>query len=924
MCETSCPCSRSGSAKHQGGAKIKRKLTGAQQKKAKDLALQTELRDILLVKKRIEVEKPPVGYNPWANEDAATQAAEPERVRLEGEAPDEDDADKSRGGKRGSKAAKPAVLTSALLSNIKTFDALPLSDPTKRGLVAAGFTHLTRIQRGTLPHALAGRDVMGSARTGSGKTLAYLLPVLESLYLSQFKRKYDGLGALIIAPTRELAIQIYDVMRKVGRFHDFSAGLAIGGKDAESEKKVIGSINILVATPGRLLHHMDETFHFDASNLRILVLDEADRILDMGFASALDGILANLPAERQTLLFSATRTNEALENLAKLNLRRPEIVGVHDRDDNATPRSLTQHYMVLNAGDKLNTLWSFIKTHLWKKTIVFLATTKEVRFVFESFCHIRPGVPLLHMHGRMKQSQRMRVFEEFCNQSRAVMFCTDVAARGLDFPDVDWVVQHDCPESVEDYIHRVGRTARFTRKGHALCFLQEHERALVAKLRAAKVDVKEVRRDARRMDYNVGSIISGFLAEDTELKFLAQKAFVSYIRHVHMAQDKDIFSVREVDGPALAASMGLPGLPTIKSLKGSRSAVKNLPHKVREMLEQQQAQQQAAKADAKRRAADQAAGAVRKASEVEKLLRRQNRTVLDESRLKMRAGGDDEEDDDGFMTVTKRGHSYEDVAATADAAAAKAERRRLETLRRVNVVEEDDGTREAADDDLVRLAEEAGSSDDDDDDDDDDADAGVGSGSGDEEDAVVRADRERTARKAAKRAAKRRQIEDRLRKAMLTEGLQVATLEEAIRAGLDAGFVAELRAMVKEHDPADKARQRDRVRERREKAKAALREANRLRGRGGEDGEEYAVTLASASDEGSDVSGSGSGSGSDNDDDEEEESDLEPTSKRGRLAVQRRRHSSDDDDSDDDDDDDDGESDGGRAEINLNEESDSD
>ncbi len=874
------------------GKPAKQKLTGAQKRRQNLLERQQLGREIAEIKQRIAIERPPRGYNPWAAEDASTQAAEPERVVLDSE-PDAAAAAAAAAAKKKVTVPKPppgsAGLTSALLSNLKSFEELPISSRSKRGLADSRFKYLTRVQRGTMPHALAGRDVLASARTGSGKTLAYLIPVLERLFLEQWTLLHGGLGALILAPTRELAVQIFDVLRTVGKHHDFSAGLVIGGKDAESEKKIIASINILVATPGRLLQHMDETYHFDASGLRILVLDEADRILDMGFSQAVDGIIANLPSypQRQTLLFSATQTSEEMRNLAKLSLHEPEVIGVHDADETVTPRHLTQHYMLLNAGDKINTLWTFIKLHLWQKTIVFLSTSKQVRFIFEAFCRIRPGVPLLHMHGNMKQATRMSVFYEFCNQSRAVLFATDVAARGLDFPDVNWVLQADCPLTTEDYIHRVGRTARFTRRGHALTFLQEHELPLVQKLKDMRIEVKEVRPDTHK-EYTVTPIIGGFIAEDTELKYLAQKAFVSYIRHVHLAPDKSIFSVRDVDGPALAASMGLPGIPTIKGLKGSKNEVKNLPHAVRKMLEDQEKARKAAKSAEKKKKADLAAGAVRKSNEAERMLRRTNKTVFDESRLKMRAGDEIEDDEEAedFMKLTKRGQNYSDVEDRAEAAAKTAERRKLDTIKAMLVTEEadDDGGKGGLsdDDDLIRLAE---------------ASAGESSSSEGEDDgdAAARAhDAAKQARKAAKRAAKRKAVEERLRQAMLTQDLQVATLEEAIRQGLDPEFVAELRAMVKEHDPQDKARQRERVRERNRKRKAAEKAA-RMAGRGGggvavlggggsdDDDVDYAQGYE-ASDSGDD----------DDDDDDSESSDggAGPMAKRGRGA--RGSHSDDD------------------------------
>lgn len=178
---------------------------------------------------------------------------------------------------------------------------------------------MTDIQKRSLPVSLAGKDLMGAAKTGSGKTLAFLIPILDRLYLESWTTQ-DGLGALILSPTRELAVQTFEVLKKIGSKHSFSAGLIIGGKSLKLEQDAISRMNILVATPGRLLQHMDQTESFDWSNLKILVLDEADRILDLGFSRTLDAIIKQLPKDRQTILFSATQTSD-IQSLARLSLQ---------------------------------------------------------------------------------------------------------------------------------------------------------------------------------------------------------------------------------------------------------------------------------------------------------------------------------------------------------------------------------------------------------------------------------------------------------------------------------------------------------------------------------------------------------------------------------------------------------------------------
>src|SRR3989440_5703099 len=234
------------------------------------------------------------------------------------------------------------------------FAELPLSKPTQSGLRESQFAKLTAIQASGIPLALKGADILGAAKTGSGTTLAFLVPVLENLYRKRWTN-YDGLGALILSPTRELAIQIFEVLRKVGRYHAFSAGLVIGGKSLQEERDRLGRMNILVATPGRMLQHMDQTAEFEIGNLQMLVLDEADRIMDMGFKETVDAIVEHLPKERQTLLFSATQTKR-VSDLARLSLKEPQFVSAHEGAESATPATLQQNYVVTPLPEKLDTL----------------------------------------------------------------------------------------------------------------------------------------------------------------------------------------------------------------------------------------------------------------------------------------------------------------------------------------------------------------------------------------------------------------------------------------------------------------------------------------------------------------------------------------------------------------------------------------
>lgn len=461
-------------------------------------------------------------------------------------------------------------------NDYEAFASLPLSQPTASGLEASHYKTLTDIQKQAVPHALKGSDILGAAKTGSGKTLAFLVPVLENLYRRRWT-ELDGLGALVLSPTRELAIQIFEVLRKIGRYHTFSAGLVIGGKSLQEERERLGRMNILVCTPGRMLQHMDQTAAFEIDNLQMLVLDEADRIMDMGFQRDVDAIVEHLPKERQTLLFSATQTKK-VSDLARLSLRDPEYVSVHEAATSATPSTLQQNYVVTPLPEKVDTLWSFVRSNLKAKILVFLSSGKQVRFVYEAFRHMQPGIPLLHLHGRQKQTARLDITNKFSASKNSCLFATDVVARGLDFPAVDWVIQLDCPEDADTYIHRVGRTARYERDGRAVLFLEpSEEQGMIKRLEQKRVTVEKINVREKKQQ-SIKDQLQNMCFKDPELKYLGQKAFVSYVRSIHIQKDKEVFKLSGLPLEEFSASLGLPGAPRIRFLKGeSAKKLKNAP-----------------------------------------------------------------------------------------------------------------------------------------------------------------------------------------------------------------------------------------------------------------------------------------------------------------------------------------------------------
>eukprot|EP01134_Creolimax_fragrantissima_P007766 CFRG7766T1 len=467
------------------------------------------------------------------------------------------------------------------------FSSLPVSTHTLSGLKEAGYFEMTPIQMKAIPAALRGCDVLGAARTGSGKTLAFIIPIIEKLYRQKWSDVF-GLGALIISPTRELAFQTFEVLRKVGKKHTLSAGLIIGGKDVETEQGAIARMNILVCTPGRLLQHMDETPGFVCDDLQILVLDEADRILDLGFAETLNAILDNLPRTRQTMLFSATQES-GVKNLARLSLKDPKYISVHETSEFSTPTKLTQVYLVCELDQKMDILYSFLRTHTKDKILVFMSSCKQVRFVYEAFRNARPGLPLMALHGQQKQPKRLATYNDFSKKSEACLFATDIAARGLDFPAVNWVVQMDCPEDASTYIHRSGRTARYKSDGKALLMLlPSEETGMIATLTDRRIPLQRIKIDPKKSMSCINHVRT-LCAKEADMKQLAQKSFVSYVRSVHLQSDKSIFDVNKLPLEAYAMSLGLSKAPKIRFVKKLKKQFGNLADKEEDHLSKRDA-----------------------------------------------------------------------------------------------------------------------------------------------------------------------------------------------------------------------------------------------------------------------------------------------------------------------------------------------
>ncbi len=347
-----------------------------------------------------------------------------------------------------------------------TFDGLGLSSALLSDLTRAGFTHPTSIQAQAIPHGLEGRDVLGCAQTGTGKTAAFVVPMIERL-AAMPKGQPHG---LILVPTRELAAQVHEVIEKLGRSSKIFSTQIIGGADMQAQVRGLRQKpDILVATPGRLLDHMwNGTVNL--ALMKILVLDEADRMLDMGFAPQINQILEALPEERQTLLFSATMPAD-LASLARASVKNPVQVMV--ARPATTAEGVTQAVHHTTPDNKTNLLVSLLNEG--QGTVLVFTRTKHRADRLGRVLGTA-GHKVAVLHGNRSLSQRRSALDGFKRGSVRVLVATDIAARGIDVANIGHVVNYDLPNCPEDYVHRIGRTARMHAKGRATSFVTSEDR----------------------------------------------------------------------------------------------------------------------------------------------------------------------------------------------------------------------------------------------------------------------------------------------------------------------------------------------------------------------------------------------------------------------------------------------------------------
>ena len=442
-------------------------------------------------------------------------------------------------------------------SNIK-FSEMNLNKILLDRLNLQGYEIATEIQAKSIPIALKGEDIIGSAKTGSGKSLAFLIPTVE--YILNHP-KNEGIQALVITPTRELALQLYDLAKSLMNDNGTTCVLVIGGgnRKKEAEKLSSNEARIIICTPGRLIDHMVNTKKFDYNNIKILIIDEADKILKIGFEEELTEIIKLIPKNRQTLLFSATITPK-VEDLITLSVKNYENIRIKSVDP--TVSTLEQGFLKIEADKKFLFLFTFFKKNNNSKILVFFATCKEVEFYSSLLNYV--DVPVLSITGEYKQQKRSTTFMEFCSLEQGILLCTDVAQRGLDIPDVDWVIQYDPPHDPEEYLHRVGRTARGANKvGKALLMIMPNEINFIRMLQLYKIKLDEFQFPEKKLAKVQDQLEKLVNKKDKFLLNLATEAYRAYIHSYHANTDKDSFDLEKLDLLKVCKSFGLISPPFV-------------------------------------------------------------------------------------------------------------------------------------------------------------------------------------------------------------------------------------------------------------------------------------------------------------------------------------------------------------------------
>ncbi|KAI3956407.1 hypothetical protein MKX01_016820 [Papaver californicum] len=462
------------------------------------------------------------------------------------------------------------------------FDQCAISPLSMKGIKDMGYERMTTVQEATLPVILKGKDVLAKARTGTGKTVAYLLPALENILKStsvDCNRKGFPISVLIICPTRELACQVAAEAMKLLKHHpSISAQVVIGGTSQDMERKRLLGMpcQVLIATPGRLKDHTVTTpgFAIRLMGVKVLVLDEADQLLGMGFQKDIEKIVASVPKQRQTLLFSATVPKE-VHNICHIALKSDhEYIDTVDEGSEETHSQVRQTHLTAPLSEHFSVIYKLLKDHIADdvnyKVLVFCTTAMVTKLVAELLSDLKLNVR--EIHSRKAQSYRTRVSDEFRKSSGLILVTSDVSARGVDYPDVTLVIQVGLPSDKQQYIHRLGRTGRKGKQGEGILLLAPWEEFFLSNLRdlsLTKASVPLVDADSKKKVEQAVSRI------DMKSKEAAYQAWLGYYNgNKTVGRDKCKLIERAND---FSRSMGLDTPPAIRKVVIGKMGLKNVP-----------------------------------------------------------------------------------------------------------------------------------------------------------------------------------------------------------------------------------------------------------------------------------------------------------------------------------------------------------
>lgn len=506
----------------------------------------------------------------------------------------------------------------------RKWDTLSVSDGTKKFIEQLAFKKMTPVQAVSIPLFLGHKDVAVEAQTGSGKTLAFLIPVYELLMRVMDEGTSDlhaglvNVGAMILSPTRELGTQICQVLDSYlasalpeGRL--IKSHLFVGGTDVQEDLDQLSeapanTFHIFVGTPGRMKHVIKKCDTIRMQQLEVLVFDEADRLLELGFAADIHEILLQLPKQRRTGLYSATLSSE-LKKLMKTGMRNPSYVKIQvekqsksfganasypledgsaplDRNPvHDIPAKLTNYTKTLSAVDRVVFLANFLSSPKIqeKKTIVFFLSCAATEYFYELFQKVltnsRDKWCIERLHGKMASKARQKTYEKFSSaDSRGVLLATDLAARGVDIPGVDWIVQFDMPQDPSAFVHRIGRTARAGRDGNSLSLLLPNETDYITFLNKRSVPLQELT-TAVTEDIGMTEVFTpesyikkskAALRSDRDIMMKGMKGFVSHIAGYKEHQLSFLFNLRDLDIGQLATSYSLLRVPRMKEILGKK------------------------------------------------------------------------------------------------------------------------------------------------------------------------------------------------------------------------------------------------------------------------------------------------------------------------------------------------------------------